>query len=80
MGCPNIWSNADVALLTPALCRRARAVCGRTEPKIPRFLWRARMLKLQSAGAVSTNALLALIYAIKMHHIVTTNHLGNSKI
>jgi hypothetical protein len=46
--------------LTPALCRRSRALSGRMKPKPPpKRLWRASMPKLQSAGAVSTNALLA---------------------
>jgi hypothetical protein len=45
--------------LTPALCRRFRALCGRKAPtQAPKRLGRARMPKLLSAGAVSTNALL----------------------
>jgi hypothetical protein len=44
---------------TPALCGHARALTGRTQPKLPpKRLWRAIMWKLQRAGMVSTNALL----------------------
>ena len=47
---------------TLALCRRSRAVCGRKAPTLPpKRLGRAIMPKLQSAGAVSTNALLAFL-------------------
>ncbi len=48
-------------LITPALCSRSRAVCGRKTPtQLPKRLWRAIMPKLPSAGAVCTNALLAI--------------------
>jgi hypothetical protein len=57
---PRKMHQASLGALTPALCRRSRALCGRKAPiQPPKRLGRARMPKLPRAGAVSTNALLA---------------------
>jgi hypothetical protein len=61
-------------MLTPALCRRTSVVCGRKAPTPPpKRLGRAIMPKLLSAGAVSTNALLAHI-SLQTPSVVNNTH------